>query len=131
MTDTPPPPEVPVPAAGLFMAALLGQCPRCGTRTLFPGYVKFAASCRQCGLDFTQFDVGDGPAAFLILIVGGLVTGLAGWLEVAVKPPFWVHILIWTPVLIILCMGSLRVAKAMLLIQEYRIRVREGRLEKP
>ena len=27
--------------------------------------------CRACGLDFAAFNVGDGPAAFLILIVGG------------------------------------------------------------
>ena len=137
MTDTPPPSSVPppdltpVPATGLFMASLLGECPRCGARSLFSGYVKFAARCRQCNLDFTQFDVGDGPATFLILIVGGLTTGLAGWLQIAVHPPFWVHILIWTPVLTIMVMASLRLAKAMLLIQEYRIRVREGRLEKP
>ena len=28
--------------------------------------------CRACGLDFARFNVGDGPAAFLTLIVGAL-----------------------------------------------------------
>ena len=49
---------------------MAGDCPRCGSRTLFDGWVKFASKCRGCGLDFDSFNVGDGPAAFLIFIVG-------------------------------------------------------------
>jgi uncharacterized protein (DUF983 family) len=50
-------------------AALFGLCPNCGARTLFGGLTKFADHCRVCSLDFTKFNVGDGPAAFLIMIV--------------------------------------------------------------
>ena len=53
----------------LVAAALRGDCPRCGEQTLFAGWVAFAPTCRACGLDFSAFNVGDGPAAFLILIV--------------------------------------------------------------
>ena len=49
--------------------ALRGVCPRCGNRTLFAGLATFAPRCRACSLDFADFNVGDGPAAFLILIV--------------------------------------------------------------
>ena len=55
-------------------AALAGTCPRCNARTLFDGWIAFAAKCRGCGLDFVGFNVGDGPAAFLILIVGAILT---------------------------------------------------------
>jgi uncharacterized protein (DUF983 family) len=108
-------------------AALKGDCPRCGARTLFAGWVKFAPKCRGCGLDFDGFNVGDGPAAFLILIVGAIVVISALALDAAAEPPWWVH-LIWVPVAAALTIGGLRLAKAWLLGQEYRHRAGEGRI---
>ncbi len=115
--------EPPVPAV-----ALKGLCPRCGSRTLFAGLATFAARCRACGLDFTGFNVGDGPAAFLIFIVGGLIVGLAIALEISVSPPWWVHMLLWLPLTTALTIALLRLAKALLLALEYRHRAREGRI---
>jgi len=109
-------------------AGLGGLCPRCSERTLFDGPVKFAPRCRACGLDFAAFNVGDGPAAFLILIIGAVVVGLALWLELAVSPPVWVHVLLWPIVTLALVIGSLRVGKGMLVTLEYRNAAREGRI---
>jgi uncharacterized protein (DUF983 family) len=109
-------------------AALKGLCPRCGAPTLFAGAVRFASQCRACRLDFSAFNVGDGPAAFLTLIVGALITGLAITLELKAEPPFWVHILLWVPLTLIAVGGSLRLAKGALLVLEYRNKAREGRL---
>ncbi len=111
----------------LAVLALAGGCPECGQPTLFNGVISFAPRCPACGLDFTAFNVGDGPAAFLIMIVGAIVTIGAVWLEVTAKPPFWVHILIWLPVTSALVIGLLRVTKAALLIVEYRRSAHEGR----
>ena len=111
----------------MLTAAARGLCPRCGAPTLFGGWVSFAPRCRGCGLDFAGFNVGDGPAAFLILIVGAVVVAAALVLELAVEPPWWVH-LIWVPVAAALTIGGLRVAKAWLLAQEYKHRAGEGRL---
>ena len=108
--------------------ALRGLCPRCGARTLFDGLATFAPKCRACGLDFASFNVGDGPAAFLIFIVGGLVVGLAIALELGVSPPWWVHVLLWLPLATLLTVGLLRLSKALLLALEYRHRAREGRI---
>lgn len=109
-------------------ASLRGLCPRCGAPTLFAGAVRFSERCGTCQLDLTQFNVGDGPAAFLIMIVGGLVTIGAVVLELSVSPPFWVHILLWVPLTLGLVLGLLRLAKGALLVLEYRNRAREGRL---
>ncbi|QAY76669.1 DUF983 domain-containing protein [Sphingosinicella sp. BN140058] len=109
-------------------SGLLGLCPRCGARTLYQGAVRFAPTCRACGLDFGAFNVGDGPAAFLVLIVGAIVTGLAIALELGASPPFWVHVLLWLPLTAVLVVGSLRVAKGFLLALEYRHRAREGQI---
>ena len=102
-------------------AALLGLCPKCGGRTLFGGNVaQFADRCRACGLDFSRFNVGDGPAAFLTLIIGALVTGLALWLELTWQPPFWVHIVLWVPITAAAVVWGLRAGKAALLAAEYQ-----------
>ena len=109
-------------------AALRGLCPRCGAPGLFAGVISFASSCRTCGLDYGQFNVGDGPAAFLIMIVGAIVTIAAITVELKFSPPFWVHILLWIPITAALVVGLLRIAKGALLVLEYRNRAREGRL---
>lgn len=126
--DESPPSEKGQPASGVSgaEAALFGLCPKCGARTLFDGPVKFAERCRSCGLDLSRFNVGDGPAAFLTLIIGAVVVGLALWLDAAVRPPFWVHALIWIPFTALAVVGGLRVSKAWLLQAEYHNKAREA-----
>jgi uncharacterized protein (DUF983 family) len=108
--------------------ALRGLCPRCGAKTLFSGPVAFAEKCAACGLDFTQFNVGDGPAAFLTLILGAIIVTLAVALQLAFDPPLWVQMLIWIPVTGVGVVASLRIAKAALMTAEYRGAAREGRI---
>ena len=106
--------------ASLVMAAIKGACPKCAAPTLFRGWIAFAPKCRACGLDFGAFNVGDGPAAFLTLIVGAMVMIGAVSLQLSISPPLWVHILIWPAVTLGLVIGGLRVGKAALLQFEYR-----------
>ncbi len=108
-------------------AALAGECPRCGRRTLFSGWVAFAHRCPNCGLNFDRFNVGDGPAAFLIFFVGTIVVVGALVVDGAFSPPWWVH-LVWVPITAALTIAGLRISKAWLLGQEYRHRAREGRI---
>ncbi len=112
-------------------AALFGLCPRCSARTLFDGVARFAPRCRACDLDYTRFNVGDGPAAFLTLIIGAVVAGLAIWVQIAFEPPFWVHILLWVPLTSLAVVMGLRAGKAALLAIEYRRDAGEGRQEQP
>ena len=122
MSDTLPP---------VTESAFRGACPRCGAPSLFSGWVKFADRCPNCGLDYSTFNVGDGPAAFLTLIVGAIIVILSVWLELSAEPPVWLHLLIWPPVTLLLVIFSLRWAKGALLALEYRNAAREGRLKDP
>ena len=110
-------------------AALLGRCPRCGGSSLFDGYLKIAPHCTACGLDYAMFDPGDGPAVFVILIVGAIVAGSALFVEVKYEPPYWVHAVLWLPLILFLSFVMLRLVKAALLVLQYKHKAGEGRLE--
>jgi uncharacterized protein (DUF983 family) len=96
---------------------------------MFEGPIRFAPECKACGLDFAAFNVGDGAAAFLILIVGAILTIGAITVELKFSAPWWVH-LVWIPVGIALTLAGLRLGKALLLGQEFRTAAREGRIAK-
>ena len=110
-------------------AALLGCCPRCGKGSLFDGYLGVASACDACGLDYAPFDAGDGPAVFVILIVGAIVAGSALFVEVKYEPPYWVHAVLWLPLILILSFAMLRFMKSLLLVLQYKHKAGEGRLE--
>ena len=113
---------------GLVQAALLGLCPECGAKTLYGGPASFSDKCSACGLDYSSFNVGDGPAAILTLVLGALIVALAISFDIAVRPPFWVHVIIWVPLTCLMVVASLRVTKGALLIAEHRNRAVEGKL---
>jgi uncharacterized protein (DUF983 family) len=110
-------------------ASVLGICPRCGQAPLFDGYLSIGKSCSHCGLDYSIFDVGDGATVFVILIAGFIVCGAALVVEVKYSPPYWVHALIWLPLIAILVLGGLRLVKSALMVLQYKNRAGEGRLE--
>ena len=122
--------EVPAAPPPPLDAAIRALCPRCGAPGLFATFLRFADRCRVCGLDYGMFNVGDGAAAFLIMIVGGLASLCAIIVELAYSPPVWVHLLLWIPLTLILTVGLLRIAKGLLLALEYKNSAREGRIVK-
>ncbi|WP_269932139.1 DUF983 domain-containing protein [Aminobacter sp. HY435] len=111
-------------------AGLKGRCPRCGEGKLFSSFLTVGKQCGVCRLDYSFADAGDGPAVFVILIIGFIVVGLALWMEVNVGPPLWVHFLMWIPLTLVLSLGALRLIKGVLITLQYRNKAAEGRLEK-
>ena len=105
------------------------MCPRCGERTLFAGLTRFADKCSSCSLDYNRFNVGDGPAAFLTMIIGALVVIGALWLQLSFEPPWWLHVILWVPLTTIGVIYGLRLSKAWLLVAEFRQRAEEHRHE--
>ena len=108
-----------------------GHCPRCRAKTLYGGVISFAPKCNACELDFSAFNVGDGPAAFLTLIIGAVISALAIWLQLRFEPPFWVHVVLWLPLTIFAVLAGLRAGKAKLLAAEYRRKAGEARQHTP
>lgn len=117
-----------LPARSTVAAGLKSRCPRCGTGRLFAGYLTLVKNCENCGLDMAFVDSGDGPAVFLVLIVGIVVVGAALVTEVTIQPPYWVHALLWGPLAVGLPLILLRPAKGLMIAIQYRHGATEGRL---
>jgi uncharacterized protein (DUF983 family) len=116
----------PLPASATGMR---GRCPRCGEGRLWNGFLSLQPRCQACGLDFSFADSGDGPAVFVIMIVGFIVVGLALFVEFTFGPPFWVHVLLWVPLVLAFSIGLLRPLKGFMIAQQYRYRAEEGRVD--
>lgn len=112
-------------------AGLKGRCPRCGEGRLFSGFLTVAPRCGVCRLDYSFADAGDGPAVFVILIIGFVVVGLALWAEVSFGPPLWLHFLLWVPLTLALCLTALRLIKGVLITLQYANKAAEGRIDRP
>lgn len=82
--------------------------------------LAFAPRCATCGLDYGRFNVGDGAAAFLIFIVGGVVMVAALVVDANYAPPWWMHVLLWTPLTVAMTTALQRIAKGLLVALEYR-----------
>jgi len=79
-------------------------------------------ACESCGLPLADMDSGDGPAVFLIFILGFVVVPVAIWASSVVSVPDWVQSLFWGVVILALTVGMLRPAKALVLALNYRHR---------
>lgn len=114
MNDSPPPP--------LLSTALLCRCPACGQGALFQGFLEVRARCERCHVDLSGQDSGDGPVPFIIFLVGAIIVGLALYVEVRFSPPVWLHLVVWLPLTIILVLGLMRPAKALMIAMQYKHR---------
>ncbi len=122
MNDTPP---------TLTESALRGiacKCPRCGKGKIYSGFLTLRPSCETCGLDYSFMDSGDGPAIFMIMIAGAIVVAAALIVEVKYQPPFWVHAVLWLPLILATTLLPLRSMKSLLIALQYHHKAAPGQL---
>jgi uncharacterized protein (DUF983 family) len=113
------------PTQSPFKTGVACRCPRCGQGRLFSGYLTLAETCSVCKLDLRKADSGDGPAVFIILVLGAVAVGLLYLLQFVLGLPEW---LTWS-LLVILVLGGaialLRPAKGIMVALQYRNRAGE------
>ena len=122
-------PSTPEPT--VLQSALRGvacRCPRCGVGKLFAGFLTLRPACESCGLDFAFIDSGDGPAVFIIMLAGAIVVACALIVEVKYQPPFWVHAVLWLPLILATTLLPLRSMKSLLIALQFHHKASEGRL---
>jgi uncharacterized protein (DUF983 family) len=103
-----------------IVTGLLCRCPRCGEGRIFSGILTVAERCKVCGLDLRKQDAGDGPAVFVIFFLGAIFMPLVFWAEFAFEPPWWLHMLVWSPLVVVVALALLRPMKGVLISQQFR-----------
>ncbi len=117
-------------AGSTYLAGVKCRCPRCSEGKLFSGFLDLSKRCNKCGLDYGFADAGDGPAVFVILIAGFLVVGLAVVVEFIWRPPYWLHAILWIPLVLVVTLGLLRPLKGLLVAAQFHHKAAEGRVDR-
>ena len=82
--------------------------------------------CFECEFDLSAQDSGNGPAVFVIFIIGPIVTGLAFWFEMAVTQPWWLNLVLWIPLITVGLIALLWSFNAVLVVLEFRHKAGEA-----
>ena len=108
------------PRIGLsLLRGLSGRCPACGEGRLFGRFMKVAPACSACGEEFHHHRADDFPAYLVIILVGHLVVPLTLYVEVVFSPAYWLHALIWGPLVIGLSLGLLQPVKGLVVALQW------------
>jgi uncharacterized protein (DUF983 family) len=111
-----------------IVAGLRCACPRCGRGKLFQGFLSLRPRCEVCGLDYGFADSGDGPAVFIVLLGGAIVVAAALITEIEFQPPYWLHAVLWLPLILIVTLGPLRPMKGLMIALQFHHKAAEGRI---
>lgn len=117
------------PPVSPYAAGMGAKCPRCGQGALYEGFLKLRPSCEACGLDYAKADSGDGPAVFVIFIVGFIAVALAFIARFVWFAPIGLALLISGLFTVVAILLLLRPLKATLIALQYANKAAEGRLE--
>ena len=115
------------PELSPLRTGLACRCPRCGQGPLFQGFLTLRPACPVCGLDYGFADPADGPAFFVMTGVGLAVGVLFLWMEIALRPPIWVHFILTLPLFLFGSLAALRPVKAWLVNEQYVRKASEAR----
>ncbi len=121
MTDLPP--------VSPFAAGFAGKCPRCGQGALFKSFIGLKDRCEVCSLDYSKADAGDGPAVFIMFIVGFIAVAVVFVARYVFFAPMWAAFLISGGVAIALSLALLRPFKATLIALQFKHKAEQGRRE--
>lgn len=91
--------------------------------------LSFTDSCAVCGADFRNEDAGDGPAIFVIFIVGIFIVPMAIAFDMIFKPPFLVTLLIWGSIIIVVSLWLLRLLRGLMFNVAWQRNAREVRMQ--
>jgi uncharacterized protein (DUF983 family) len=113
-----------LPDKETLLLGLHCKCPSCRKGDLYKSKLNLALRerCENCGFDLAKNDAADGPAVFLIFILGALLVPMALLLEVTAHPPLWLHGMLWGTLALIMTLGALRPLKAYIIALQYKHR---------
>lgn len=117
------------PPVSPFSAGIGGKCPRCGQGRLFKTFLGLNDRCSLCGLDLLKADSGDGPAVFVMFLVGPIVVAIAFVARFVWFASIPAAFALAGAVAVALTLLLLRPFKATLIALQYKHKAEEGRIE--
>lgn len=122
-TVPPPAPAAPRSVPQALLRGAMGCCPACGARGMFPRYLKVTPACTTCGEELYHHRADDAPPYATIMVVGHVVVPLMVLVEELYAPPLGVHMALWLPLTLILCLALLPPLKGMLVNLQWALRM--------
>ena len=111
------------PVLQSMLRGAMHKCPACGSGPLYWKFLKVADACPKCGEELHHHRADDAPPYFTIVIVGHIVVGLVLAVEMAYRPPLWVHAALWLPLTVILALVLLPSIKGALIGLQWALRM--------
>jgi uncharacterized protein (DUF983 family) len=109
---------------------MAARCPVCGRGRLFAGVLKFQDQCEVCKADFTTLqDTGDGPAVFVIFLVGIFIVPFPVLLSLLNGWPSWLSLGVFIPIIILVSVGLLRAIRGAMFTQQWKRKAIEQRFK--
>lgn len=121
--------ETQYPPLSAMKTGLRCRCPRCGKGPVLKGYLTIRDECPECGLSYSFADPADGPAFFVMSVVGIVGMILFMLFEFNAHPPIWVHFVLTFPLIGAMCLGILRPFKGWMISEQYRHKAVEARFK--
>lgn len=104
-----------------LMRGTMLKCPACGVGSLFTRYLKVSDQCSHCGEALHHHRADDAPAYFTIVIIGHVIVSLVLTVEMAFRPPLWLHAAVWLPLTIVLALAALAPIKGFLVSLQWAL----------
>ncbi len=96
-------------------------CPSCGKKLIFQSLLNLKKKCK-CGLNLSNYDIGDAPSFFAMFFLNIFIVLSAILFEIKFSPPLILHIIIWTPLIIILSIFLIKYLKIFFLALNFKYR---------
>ena len=117
------------PPVSPLSAGLGGKCPRCGQGPLFKTFLGVHDRCSICSLDLLKADSGDGPAVFVMFLVGPIAVAVAFIARFVWFASIPVAFALAGGLAVALTLLLLRPFKATLIALQFKHKAEEGRVD--
>lgn len=111
-----------LPDSEMIRVGLRCLCPRCQSANIYK--TRFGTTvqdeCSNCGLNLSENDSADGPAVFLLFILGFILIPMALIVDALYPLPIWVHGVLWGGIALALTVGTIRPLKAYIIALQYK-----------
>ena len=97
------------------------RCPNCGDGPLFKSFLKVADECPACSEEFHHHRADDFPAYIVIVVAGHIIVPMVLAVETRYAPDYWVHLALWLPLTIGMCLGLLQPTKGAIVALQWHV----------